>query len=67
MRYITYEIISFPCVCVYKVKIKPGKAVGFGFSYRDAVENALKLESNHLFAVEEENITPKPQQLQKLR
>ena len=62
MRYITYEIINN---CIHKVKIKPGKAVGFGFTYRDAVENALRFECNHLFAVEEEKPTPpKPQYLQ---
>jgi hypothetical protein len=53
MRYITYEIISLPCVCVYKVVIRPGKIVGFGSTYKDALENALRFESKGLFAIDE--------------
>jgi len=67
MRYITYEITSN---CIHKVKIKPGNAVGFGFTYKDALKNALTFECNHLFAVEEEKPHPTPKtypQLQKLR
>lgn len=53
MRYITYDIISFQLLCIYKVKIKPGNATGFGFTYRDALENALRLENRGLFAIDE--------------
>lgn len=53
MRYITYSVISFPYACVYKVKIKPGNATGFGFTYRDALENALRFECRGLFAIDE--------------
>lgn len=67
-RYITYEITSN---CIHKVKIKPGKAVGFGFTYKNAVENALRFERNRLFAIEEEKAPPSPKtkhlQVQKLR
>lgn len=38
---------------MYKVRITPGKAIGFGSSYRKAVKNALMFEMKNLFAVEE--------------
>ena len=50
MRYITYEIIN---TCMYKVRITPGRAIGFGSSYRDAVKNALTFEIKNLFAIDE--------------
>lgn len=50
MRYITYEIMTGG---IYKVRIKPGKVIGFGVSYKNAVKNALIFESKGLFAVEE--------------
>lgn len=57
MRYITYEIIKN----LYKVTIKPGKAVGFGITYIDAVNNALRFEQRGLFAVQEVPTTIKTQ------
>jgi hypothetical protein len=53
MRYITYEILPVIHTCVYKVQIKPGKAVGFGFTYKDAVENALRFEAKNIYAIDE--------------
>jgi len=50
MRYITYEIMTGG---IYKVIIKPGKVIGFGVSYKNAVKNALIFESKNLFAVDE--------------
>ena len=50
MRYITYEIMTGG---IYKVIIKPGKVIGFGVSYENAVKNALIFESKNLFAVDE--------------
>lgn len=66
MRYITYEIIPFTYACIYKVKIKPGKAIGFGYTYDDALENALRLEAKNLFAVDELGSSSSSKQKNKL-
>ena len=56
-RHITYEIIKN----LYKVSIKPGKAIGFGVTYIGAVNNALRFERKGIFAIEEVPITIKRQ------